>query len=561
MGMTKEESKNFHQKKRAIREVNYTAYKILEENRLRTQARITSYFEGTLGRHDAIDPVTFNKLLMPNAIVSTSIRREEKKISVGTITAEDRIPIFISGLHEMVKSFRVTVEDAALLNPVSYEFIHDRILLKIPVDGGEGTRHEYMIGYHIMNSLRSVIPNFMLTYGMFDCGIPDTQSIGLCDPRAPSVSYLVVEKVVSAITARKFVETASYKDVCMLYLQVLLALGVAREKCGFAHYDLHGENVLLQPLMNAPYKQSYTFEDVKYDLALTHLAIIIDYGFAIGSKTVDGQLLKIAPETTVGITKNYETPNIVADIYRFFMDTQRHCPHQRKFQWMYDFFMPRGSGSHPLGKAVKDQLDNYYYYPYLGENVVPLIGMLVEVCSKAFDGTDISRGRVITSDMQHQLALPTNVFEYYERYEEFSSVPLSGPYIEILLLRAIEVCDIAAASQKRLNSSRRYYNVRNYISWMKFFIFCYEKNLELVKSTQQYAKLEAFYHKSLDTVQRIMEEDETFDEQKGEIANLFSDIGRANGGRDEEEEYQNFLEGKTAAEFTSLRYRGQYITE
>jgi hypothetical protein len=144
--------------------------------------------------------------------------------------------------------------------------------------------HEYFVASMCLNALRAEISNFMYIYGAFECTPPEAievnkkiKAVKFCmeGPKPSLGTYLVIEQIPGSTTFAKLAPTVSALEVVSWLLQLAAALGVARAKYGFCHYDLHNENVLLRSLgtngyVKLPNKTGY--------VVARYIPTIIDYG-------------------------------------------------------------------------------------------------------------------------------------------------------------------------------------------------------------------------------------------------------------------------------------------
>ncbi len=147
------------------------------------------------------------------------------------------------------------------------------------------TMFEYIIGKRYMNGLRRSVPNFMYTYAFISC--PGSKS-GVCRGRWSSpIVYVVLELVPAFTSMTKFFDKSSDYDARKeVILQIYGAIEVARNVCGFAHNDLHRDNVLMVDLGSPPDEPGtvYPFYSASGLRSVTirsrYLPVIIDYGYS-----------------------------------------------------------------------------------------------------------------------------------------------------------------------------------------------------------------------------------------------------------------------------------------
>ena len=154
-------------------------------------------------------------------------------------------------------------------------------IIKVPRRANEDLLHELFVGLHL-NRLRSLVPNFVYTFGGFKCSFPFTETSGevvsYCNSSTTSViSYVLLENIYPGITFGTFSRTADFTSWLSLYLQVLYALHLANQKLDFTHYDLHDENVIIRSLSGMYSLQYETEKGIEY-INTDKIATIIDYG-------------------------------------------------------------------------------------------------------------------------------------------------------------------------------------------------------------------------------------------------------------------------------------------
>lgn len=162
---------------------------------------------------------------------------------------------------------------------------------------------EYFIGYHFINKIRCLIPNFMYTYGAFqahpvlssECPIKipvsfqgDKPNLFIMYEHVPGVSLMEyirnIENDVSKIkmanpTIQQIEElTKRLNNVGDFVLQVVMALAVAQTQGNYVHNDLHAENIIIRQVNNAE-TIHYCFDGKVYRIETTEIATIIDYGY------------------------------------------------------------------------------------------------------------------------------------------------------------------------------------------------------------------------------------------------------------------------------------------
>ena len=164
------------------------------------------------------------------------------------------------------------------------------IILKIDRKSTEKNSYrEYFITLTQLNNLRYYLPNFMMTYGQFKCIKPSvsTEKIyfkKMCQPKGNYVNYTLYERIVG-ITLETYLTSykLKYETFINCFVQLLFALEKAQEKCGFTHFDLHYDNIILKESDISEY--DVYCNGVKYTVEIDdYIPVIIDYGHACVKK-------------------------------------------------------------------------------------------------------------------------------------------------------------------------------------------------------------------------------------------------------------------------------------
>lgn len=164
------------------------------------------------------------------------------------------------------------------------------IILKIDQKSTEKNSYrEYFITLTQLNNLRYYLPNFMMTYGQFKCIKPSvsTEKIyfkKMCQPKGNYVNYTLYERIVG-ISLETYLTSykLKYETFINCFVQLLFALEKAQEKCGFTHFDLHYDNIILKESNISEY--DVYCNGVKYTVEIDdYIPVIIDYGHACVKK-------------------------------------------------------------------------------------------------------------------------------------------------------------------------------------------------------------------------------------------------------------------------------------
>jgi hypothetical protein len=155
--------------------------------------------------------------------------------------------------------------------------------------------HEFLLGKHVVNSLRSTLPTFVWTYGLkpmtgfpffiqgypnFDlCSNLDPQELHLGDYRKDSQMLMLLEHVPGENLA-SHISTIDLDDLCLVMIHIFLSLNVAYNKHEFVHWDLHSENVILRKIDESC---SYPLDhncSLGHMIVHEYLPVIFDYGLS-----------------------------------------------------------------------------------------------------------------------------------------------------------------------------------------------------------------------------------------------------------------------------------------
>jgi hypothetical protein len=155
-------------------------------------------------------------------------------------------------------------------------------VIKAPRDINDNLAHEAIVGYALA-PLRASIPNFSWIYGVLRCSMPllvdrDSKIASWCDDTSNPVTYVVYEKI-PGVNFKKFIKTCSPEDFMNAYMQILYSLVMADNYCGFTHYDLHYENIIMRPLTEVS-DIIYNDGNKKVVISTKNIATFIDYGFS-----------------------------------------------------------------------------------------------------------------------------------------------------------------------------------------------------------------------------------------------------------------------------------------
>ena len=330
----------------------------------------------------------------------------------------DLIRLYVHSLKKLAETSGSQVYDVELL--------HDNIVVKTSYRGKYDV--EFAIGFYFLNSLRVEIPNFMQTYEKFSCtGLGE-----IC--RSVGSEALALEKV-KGKTVEKVIGSMLYEDVCLLLLQVYLALIVANQRFEYCHRDLHENNVIVyevEPTSITYNVGSYIGNgEENITIVVPFIAVIIDYGFS--RVKYNGRVLCNSGDE-VG-NRSY------IDFYNFLESCMRHWKKEKK-----------------LGILLKMIPSMYGAKKEEGINFArTVIAQLRADCTKLTSETTYTpttcKRRRRTSPIQSTL-------DYYEEY------PLSKDRE----VDAEMVLDKAIAQMQEVNS------LKPYLTYSKLYIFFYERH-------------------------------------------------------------------------------------
>lgn len=203
-------------------------------------------------------------------------------------TANDKVISFFKNLRQIGAD---SVEGFALF--AGFKDIKDLFVIKVPRDpNNDNLFHEYFIGVACLNKLRRFVPNFSYVFGAFNCLPPViasnkdvTQWCSKGNKGNNGVNYVIFEKI-EGPSMKKVAEQISEGEISFtIYfsylIQTFLALRIAWASCGFTHYDLHDENIIIRKIpgqkkIYVPYPIG-SGDDVIY-IRTDGIPTLIDYG-------------------------------------------------------------------------------------------------------------------------------------------------------------------------------------------------------------------------------------------------------------------------------------------
>ena len=283
-------------------------------------------------------------------------------------------------LHAMTRNpVKFSEEYVRNVKQIGEKSVHG-IVFKADVDGAEGMFvakiskksrddliHEIFIGVMALNEMRTVIPNFMYTYGYVECASP--RGVAEFCPGEGNTLYLLLENLKNTTSLREYLKTNPFnlEEFINIYLQVLLSLQMAYEYYDFTHFDLHDMNVLLRDPPAGKNVIHYTIRGEDIFLKVNKVATIIDFGTSHIS--IDGRNYGNYRLCNYDVL-NHSFP--LYDSYKLFMfamDSARNnsindleiigTEMNPIFNYFYD-------DRYNLWLTVEDQIETYYAMPAEG---------------------------------------------------------------------------------------------------------------------------------------------------------------------------------------------------
>ena len=146
---------------------------------------------------------------------------------------------------------------------------------------------EYFIGISYLNKLRYKTPIFMYTLGLFKCAEPildnnnNVKLKSFCKENKNLKNFIIYEKI-NGLSFKESIK--NYKLTSNMFFnilsQILLGLEIAQRDCGFCHFDLHWENIILRPV-SKKIKYNLYLNNSTYEInADNYIPTIIDYGYS-----------------------------------------------------------------------------------------------------------------------------------------------------------------------------------------------------------------------------------------------------------------------------------------
>lgn len=322
-------------------------------------------------------------------------------------------------------------------------------------------QHEAFIGL-LINSLRSKVPNFMHTYGIFKCPSPPSLAKNqyVCGYHGKNVSQLIVENIRHG-QPLKNIKINNNSQILNIVLQVINALNVANAAFGFVHYDLHIGNIMVIELPSPISIPIYMPDDTIQYIITRQLVKIIDYGFS-----------RVEINNTIFYRFGYDKYNITGlnfpafDIQRFILTwyallSKQEFTGREVFSSLYNFFQPSMSvdariklySHHDLFQPDYDQLDkthdmciDYIFRHHLRDlvfvNRQPGRSTPLSICTECYSWEDF------VTTLFDDTVKPNSIVTYFQGLAKIIGLPDSDHKRE--LLHFIQSVDVIALYNSEL---------------------------------------------------------------------------------------------------------------
>jgi hypothetical protein len=266
----------------------------------------------------------------------------------------------------------------------SIQFGDTNLVIKFPkYKNTDSIVHEYLVGQTLNDIREDGISNFMFVYGMFKCDtIYDASTKKLeslssvCSTATPkNITNFLIAEHIPGDSLESLIPILSIKELLLVIIQLFLALERAKTKYGFAHNDLHCENVRLRRF-SRPMTFSYPYKNTKVDISTKYLPVVIDYGMAVvdnyppNNPDPTPEDIAKAPYKEVLFSKIAQPET---DLYKFFCHLFTICAklNPSLYNELKTVFDPYLSVqfSNPKNQRIlsitTNHQDPYYYYPVL----------------------------------------------------------------------------------------------------------------------------------------------------------------------------------------------------
>lgn len=177
---------------------------------------------------------------------------------------------------------------------------------------------EEFIKYAVLNNLRKIIPNFVMSYGFFQCNskkgnifstdaaitIPSDHDICECVGRdCIERNFMILEKIVYPKRGEVIINSVqkllgsdliTFEEIVNIVAIVAISMHFAQREYKFLHNDLNTRNVALQKLGDVYHGINYNVEGKEYKFKFKELPVILDFGAStiVDTSSLDDNLSK-----------------------------------------------------------------------------------------------------------------------------------------------------------------------------------------------------------------------------------------------------------------------------
>lgn len=278
--------------------------------------------------------------------------------------------------------------------------------------------HEYVIGKYALNALRNICPHFLFILGKFLCNPPIIEGkklLGICSDHSSSnnlVTYLILENLNPSVSIGDYVHSLpddlrGLRSMCSSLYQVLRALKIGMNSCGFVHNDLHSGNVLMRELKDTVDTSYLKYED-GYLMTDGTIATIIDFGRTRAILDLGHKSISVGPYLPFLVQLGVEPDamNEFYDIYKLLcfllldmQDRQKTVLYDRLLR-LFRFF----NKSESVSKVLEEQWDSRFSFPLMSEVTLGFVDFIKhfedvfsDVLSSIFS-TTLPQGKVLSCD-------------------------------------------------------------------------------------------------------------------------------------------------------------------
>jgi hypothetical protein len=242
----------------------------------------------------------------------------------GDVSGLNKILEYVEDLHRVGEQSALGIAAVGSLGNSVVGKVEQAFVIKTLLDNNDVSKdfqHEYFIVAYYLNKLRDHIPNFAMSFGMFECSGMVVGTKGdvkeFCARKEGDDKYIIMENVRGGISLRDVSKRYDFDMTYNFLMQVFYSLEIAQRLVGFTHYDLHGDNVLIRSLPDKYGKKAFIdYGDVK--MLVPNVATMIDFGM---SRVSEGD----KNYGTYGLEKNNvfaDRSNILYDIFKLMMWTR-----------------------------------------------------------------------------------------------------------------------------------------------------------------------------------------------------------------------------------------------